>query len=281
MPTVVAHRGVRNLYPENTLVGFQAALAVDVAGIEFDVEITQDNIPVVVHQETLVPDASGLALTHGDRNPNNRWVNTSPSAYVCSLDAGSWLAKEFSDTRVPLFSEVVGLSWKQTQPYIELKDPFYWTQRNHEYEDRLLDATLPMLVGSGLEQEKVRLLSFNEHLLIAAKKRSFQGKLVLNVWRDRASQRTEVITLAQSIGVSVIDIAEDMALNDPLWISECHNAGLSLFTYEVSPARNEPEFGNWNVAARIPAWEQLVSLGVDGIVSDFPLELIRFLDSSK
>jgi glycerophosphoryl diester phosphodiesterase len=49
------HRGARGLWPENTLPGFRAAIALGVTSIELDVVLTQDEVPVVFHDLALNP----------------------------------------------------------------------------------------------------------------------------------------------------------------------------------------------------------------------------------
>ncbi|MBQ8214238.1 MAG: glycerophosphodiester phosphodiesterase [Clostridia bacterium] len=46
---VEGHRGFCSKYPENTLLSFEAALELGVDAIEFDVWLTQDKIPVLMH----------------------------------------------------------------------------------------------------------------------------------------------------------------------------------------------------------------------------------------
>ena len=48
---IIGHRGARGLAPENTLAGFKAALAANVDGIEFDVRVTRDEVPILNHDE--------------------------------------------------------------------------------------------------------------------------------------------------------------------------------------------------------------------------------------
>lgn len=50
------HRGARGLAPESTLASFDAALAVGVTGLEFDVRLTGDGQVVVWHDPTLQAD---------------------------------------------------------------------------------------------------------------------------------------------------------------------------------------------------------------------------------
>lgn len=61
-PFVIGHRGSPRLHPENSFAGFQAALAAGADGIEFDVRVAGDGVPVVCHD----PD---LWRTHQEKVP--------------------------------------------------------------------------------------------------------------------------------------------------------------------------------------------------------------------
>jgi Glycerophosphoryl diester phosphodiesterase len=50
---IVGHRGYPAKYPENTVMGFQAAIALGVDAIELDVQLTGDGVPVVLHDVRL------------------------------------------------------------------------------------------------------------------------------------------------------------------------------------------------------------------------------------
>ena len=52
-PLLIAHRGASAEAPENTLAAFRRALALGVDGIELDVQVTCDGVPVVFHDFTL------------------------------------------------------------------------------------------------------------------------------------------------------------------------------------------------------------------------------------
>ncbi|UQS84843.1 glycerophosphodiester phosphodiesterase [Apilactobacillus apisilvae] len=50
---VFGHRGFPDKYPENSLQGFRYAINHHIDGIEFDVHLTKDNIPVIIHDEKI------------------------------------------------------------------------------------------------------------------------------------------------------------------------------------------------------------------------------------
>lgn len=53
LPLIIAHRGASAVAPENTIAAFQAAIDAGADGIEFDVRLTREGVPVVIHDETL------------------------------------------------------------------------------------------------------------------------------------------------------------------------------------------------------------------------------------
>ena len=52
-PLIIAHRGASAERPENTLAAFRRAVALDADGIELDVQVTRDGVPVGFHDASL------------------------------------------------------------------------------------------------------------------------------------------------------------------------------------------------------------------------------------
>ena len=59
-PLIIGHRGASAVAPENTITAFRSAIHAGADGIEFDVRLSADGIPVVIHDDT-------LSRTHGLR----------------------------------------------------------------------------------------------------------------------------------------------------------------------------------------------------------------------
>jgi glycerophosphoryl diester phosphodiesterase len=95
------HRGARGLFPENTMEGFRAALALGVRAFELDVGVTADDVVVVSHDFALNPDitrdAAGKWLT--GRGPLIRSLTRSELADydVGRSRPGSLYASQFPD----------------------------------------------------------------------------------------------------------------------------------------------------------------------------------------
>ena len=58
-PRLAAHRGGAGLWPENSLTAFRGAIALGVDALEFDVHLTADGEPVVIHDATLDRTTTG------------------------------------------------------------------------------------------------------------------------------------------------------------------------------------------------------------------------------
>lgn len=64
-PLCFAHRGFSGRYPENTLLAFEKAIEAGADGIELDVHLTKDGIPVICHDERLDRTTDGKGLLCG------------------------------------------------------------------------------------------------------------------------------------------------------------------------------------------------------------------------
>ena len=70
------HRGARGHAPENTLPGFERAIAIGVDTLELDVGVTRDGVVVIHHDRRLNPDLA--------RGPDGQWVGA-PAPTIFSL----------------------------------------------------------------------------------------------------------------------------------------------------------------------------------------------------
>ena len=61
---VIAHRGYRALYPENTLEAMEQAHLAGADGVEFDLRLSKDYIPVVIHDRKVERTTNGGGKVH-------------------------------------------------------------------------------------------------------------------------------------------------------------------------------------------------------------------------
>ncbi len=86
---IVAHRGFRSIRPENTLSAFKAALK-RCDFIEFDVNISKDEIPVVLHDSTLLRTSN---IKKKKKYKNKTLVHELTLEELKTLDFGTWFIK--------------------------------------------------------------------------------------------------------------------------------------------------------------------------------------------
>ncbi len=100
---IYAHRGLSGTHPENTLLAFRKALAAGVDGLELDIHVSADQVPVVIHDRDMARTTSGSGF-----------VDEIALAQLHVLDAGS-------GEPVPTLNEVVALAGDAVHLDIEIK----------------------------------------------------------------------------------------------------------------------------------------------------------------
>jgi glycerophosphoryl diester phosphodiesterase len=118
-PLIIAHRGASALAPENTLAAFRRAIEDEADGIEFDVRIAGDGVPVVFHDATLKRIAG-----REDK------VLSFTSEELQTFDVGSWFNlknpkkanEKFAAEFIPTFAQLLDfLKDYKGLLYVELK----------------------------------------------------------------------------------------------------------------------------------------------------------------
>lgn len=118
-PLIIGHRGASAVAPENTLIAFDQAFAAGADGIEFDVQLALDGVPVVIHDSTL--KRTGLRRDS---------VAKLTSKDLGRVDVGSWFnlrfprraRAEYPNARVPTLANVFErFGDGQAVFYVELK----------------------------------------------------------------------------------------------------------------------------------------------------------------
>lgn len=95
-PRQLAHRGGGTLAPENTLAGMRCATAYGFRGVEFDVMLSRDGVPVLMHD----PQFGRTIQAPGG-------VTDYTAEALGMLDAGSWLGPQFRGEPVCTLEQVL------------------------------------------------------------------------------------------------------------------------------------------------------------------------------
>ena len=109
---VVAHRGLHNGIPENTIPAYQKAIELDVDFVEIDVRTTKDGKFVSIHNDSIdayVPGKTGK-------------VKDFTLEELRSFDVGSRIGPEWKGTQIPTFEEILDQCKGKCGVYLDLKE---------------------------------------------------------------------------------------------------------------------------------------------------------------
>lgn len=89
-----AHRGYSGKYPENTMLAFRKAVEAGADGIELDVQLSRDGVPVIIHDELVDRTTDGKGR-----------VKDMTLAELQALDASYLYAGQYGKNPIPTFRE--------------------------------------------------------------------------------------------------------------------------------------------------------------------------------
>lgn len=241
-PLVFAHRGGALLRPENTIAAFDHALACGADGLELDVRLSSDGVPVVVHDATL------------DRTTNaSGSVERLTAAELAQVDAAHWFG---ADRGFPFRGQGFGmprlrdvLARYATLPLIlELKGT-----------DRRLAQEVYGVVSAAGASERVCFGGFSGAMLSHIRRTN--GHIVTSAARWETRLALYKSRLGWPLGLTpfrafqVPECSGRTRVVSPKFIRAAHRAGLVVQVWTV----NEPE-----------DMRRLLSWGVNAIITDRP-----------
>ena len=142
LPKLIGHRGVKNLKPENTLESITKAFDLGLECVEIDVKVSKDNIPLLLHDDTL------------DRTTNGSGpVCNFTFDHINHLDAGYFFYKSKTDIKVPSLRSVLDLI-KRKQKYLNIE-----LKPNKNYEKLNVEKTLQEI--NKISYDKIYFSSFD------------------------------------------------------------------------------------------------------------------------
>ena len=146
----LAHRGAREHAPENTLPAFEQAFRLGADGVELDVQISGDGVPIVIHDPTVDRTTNGTGPVLGKT-----------LAELRELDAGFHHSPEYLGTPIPTLDEVLEAVGQRLLLNVELK-PFgprrplaeevTWTILAHGLSERVLVSSFDPLILRQVKQ---------------------------------------------------------------------------------------------------------------------------------
>jgi glycerophosphoryl diester phosphodiesterase len=271
IPEIHGHRGCRGLRPENTLAGFLYALELGVDALELDVVISADEQVVVSHEPwlsaTICRDAAGQLIDPAGERQHNLFQM--PYAAINRCDCGSLRHPRFPDQQSeaaykPLLREVIKMANNHAQqlgrplPFfsIEIKSSPAGDGKFHPAPAHFVELVSAVIHAADIA-ERTTLLSFDKRVLQAARNQVSSLPLCLLV--EDTQQLAEHLN---ELGFVPPVYGPEYILVDEKLVAEAHARGMRIIPWTV----NQPA-----------DMQRLITLGVDGITTDYPDRLVRLL----
>jgi len=260
MIEVHGHRGSRGTHPENTLASFEEAYASGAQAFEIDTQPTEDGVVTVFHDFEIsyrVCLRSGIAPDRALRVVETPWEE------MRTWDVGQVLQPKFTNQKLSpqrIMTLEDTLSWLMKKPAsfrinIEMKVNPQWRDG---FVERYTNNVVNALKKYGADR-RCLLQSFDTRALTFARKA--MPSLAISVLFDRPCDfvKEAVRLKANAIGPDYTLLTEEI-------IKRAKANRIKVIPYTVN------EKGDW---------DRLIKWGVDGIITDFPRELVKFIGGSE
>lgn len=172
-PWIIAHRGARREAPENTGAALDAALAYPIDGIEVDLQLSRDGIPVLYHDKTL-----------SKMGASRRRIADLTFHDLRRLDWGAWFSKHFAGEPVLTLERALKAYARRTRLLLEIKS--YEKERRGGVTETLTREVLRQISERIPRrfQDNLFILSFDVNVLATAMDNGYRENLVLNLPAD-------------------------------------------------------------------------------------------------
>jgi glycerophosphoryl diester phosphodiesterase len=245
-PLVIAHRGASAEAPENTFPAFDLALGQGADGIELDVRLSANGVPVVIHDARVDRTTSGTGR-----------VVRYTARELRRLDVGSWFNRRYPEcararyrrARIPLLAEV--MAWVKRHrclAFVEIK--------RARAEPAGMEARVLETIYRAGVQKQITIISF--HLATLRRLRQLDGHIALGLDSTRTLL---LIRRSQSVGAATV--LPHGAFTSRRFIVRAQRAGLRVVPWGLEAAS---------------AMRRKLAEGVDGLITSHPGRLRRLLE---
>lgn len=235
--TVFGHRGAPEAAPENTLASDEAARRGGVEWIENDVQPSLDGVPHVMHDTDVGRTTDGTGS-----------IRLLTADRIAALDAGSWFGARFAGTRVPtLLDQLTDLRTHGGRLLLEFKGP----HTRDEVARVLADIRASEMT------ERVFVQSFDVDTLRIVRELAPELPLALLCF----SLDPDPVAIAKELRLASYNPLYSAVTEHPDVVAALHTAGVAVTVWTPDD---------------VEEWASLDGLGVDGIITDRPAELLAW-----
>lgn len=245
-PVIIAHRGYKAKYPENTLASFEAAVACGAPMIELDITLTRDRKIVVIHDDTLNRTTSGRGA-----------VMDFTLTELKQLDAGAWFSPAFQGQTIPTLEELFHWIHPPVLLNIEIKTSAF---EPHHPPDAIENQLVDM-IRANHRMQQVLVSSFEPGFLINIARQHPDISLAL---LSKKKADNAVVSFCKKY--NIVSWNPNHRILTPDQVRRMHQHNIAVFPYTVN---------------RLKDAKKLINMGVDGFFTDDPVRMMDQGDSVK
>ena len=216
-PLIIAHRGASFHAPENTLASAELAVQLGVFGLETDVVVSQDGIPYLMHDDTLLRTTDVAAVFPGREKAR---AETFSLAEVQRLNAGEWFTRrdpyrtiasgavrpellaEGSRQAVPTLEQELAVVRRSGLTFIyDLKQP----PAGHPYSQSYFDLVFRQVRSAGVDAQVWFLAKTDQ--LAAVRQAAPQMKLTAGIDSDTPPLSSDLLSAGYQVVNSEYNLA--------------------------------------------------------------------------
>jgi len=243
-PWIIAHRGAMAEAPENTRSAFKKALTYPIDGIELDVQLSRDGVPVIYHDPS-------LKKINGTRKP----VLAYPYQELSRMDWGAWFSPAFSGEPILTLEDLLANYGGQTRLLIEIKTDgrFIKQSGNQTLAHKAVDLVTKLIPSQRID--KVMVLSFDPDIIVTAMRRAPDLTYALNLKTEKLPKRNWPVNLyAASLPIHKVSAR---------FVAHCRSNGLEVMTYSC------------NTESQV---DKALELGIGVIMTDDPGKICLYMN---
>lgn len=294
----IAHRGYSGKFDENTMLAFKKAIEYKAEGIEIDVQLSKDGVPVIIHDETLDRTTNGHGFVENYTLDELKIFRTKSVPRVQALktdaleemehlktsifkeiqDRESLKIGEYTIGEVEYFQKKIGEEIPTLRELLQLVANSDLKMLNLELKNSILEykgleEKVLTLIDEFDLRDRVIISSFNHMSLVKIRKlESAALKLNKPSYKDK---RIVLGALTDSTLVNVPKYLKDISVEcyhpyfssilNKKYMEEIKNSGIKVNTYTVNNVRD---------------MESVIAAGVNSIITN-EVELLNTLRKSK
>ncbi|NDE82663.1 MAG: hypothetical protein EB051_03490 [Chlamydiia bacterium] len=275
---VHAHRGARDLFPENTIPAFQAAWEGGADVIELDLQFTQDGAVVIHHNFEINPNAP---LNDGLLFNQSPLIHSVCLSDLKKLEYGLLQTLEFPDRKVkkgiqiPTLDELIDVIITAAHPQakkvrlnIELKRDLRQPHLSLS-PDQIVNKTLEV-VRRRQFSDRVQYTSFDPEILILLRKLEPKALLGCLFSEETLQFITEqfhkpgfdfLLMFAKTHHINIL-CPDHKILTSSNQVRVMQREGFQVLPWTVNDEQR---------------WQDLYQMGVNGVITDLPSQMVSFV----